>query len=144
MCCACLSSESGKMTIRLPRLIPTLCLSIVLISSGTAWALRSCLIDGEAVEHAQSFNDEVPSRSGAIEHQHKPASKVHCPEYTLLKQLLFGPVSSIFRLEPPDRDTDARTTPSTITTGGEFFDLTVRRSIKPHLSPHLFLSKLRI
>ena len=132
------------MTVRLPRLISTFCLSIVLISSGTAWALRSCLIDGEAVEHAHSSNDEVPSSSGAIKHQHKPASRVHCPDYNLLKQLSFGPVSSVFRLEPPDPHTDALSTPSTITTGGEFFGLAVLRSIKPHLSPHLFLSKLRI
>src|SRR5688572_14615496 len=122
MCCACLSNESGKMTVRLPRLISTLCLSIVLISSGTAWALRSCLIDGEALGHAHSSNDEVPSSGGAIEHQHKPVSRVHYPDYNLIKQLSFGPVSSVFRLETPDPHTDALSTPGTITTGGELSD----------------------
>lgn len=131
------------MTVPLPKFVAIICLSIVLIGSGTAWALQTCLLGGESVEHTHISNAEMATGDSAIENHHKPASKVHCPEYDFLKQLSLGPVSSVFRLEPPDRDTNALATPNTIATSGEFFDWT-RRSIKPHLSPHLFLSKLRI
>jgi hypothetical protein len=128
------------MTVPIPKFIAIVCLSIVLIGSGTAWALQNCLLGGEAVEHAHTSNGELREGSGAIEHPHAPVSKLHCPEYDFLKQLSLGPVSSVFRLEPPDRISDALATSSTII---EFFDWT-GRSIKPHLLTHLYPSELRI
>ena len=132
------------MTVRLPRFISTLCLSIVLISSGTAWALQNCLMDVEALEHAHISNDEFPGSSGAIEHQRKPASKVHCHEYNFLRLLSLGTVSSVFRLGPSSEEIDAFLTAAPMFISGEFSDHTLTRSIKPHRSPHLFLPKLRI
>jgi hypothetical protein len=131
------------MTVKLPKFISSLCLSIILVSSGAAWALPDCLMRGEGVDHEHLSNGELPFAGRVIDHPHKPEAKIHCPDDHILK-LSFGPVSSIFRLEPLVQDAAALLNADAPISIAAPFDWTILRSINPHLSPHLFLSKLRI
>jgi hypothetical protein len=131
------------MTVPLPKFISTLCLSIVLISSGTAWALQNCLIDSELAEHVHVTAAELPAASSNSTHHHSPHGRIHCLENNIAT-LSFGPLSALFRLEPASDNGGAFLNfraPGSIRTR---FAWTLRLSIGPHLSPHLTLSKLRI
>ena len=130
------------MTIPLPKFISTLCLSMVLISSGTAWALQNCLLGSESSEHVHVAQSELPSDTSNSAHHHRPSGRIHCPEHDIAT-LSFGPLSSLFRLDPPD-DSGTFLISRRPASMAARFSWTAQLSIRPHLSPHLTLSKLRI
>lgn len=131
------------MTIPLPKFISMLCLSMVLISSGTAWALQNCLLGSESAEHVHVAQGELPSATSNSAHHHRPSGRIHCPEHDIAT-LSFGPLSSLFRLDPPDDSGGTFLISRGPASMAARFAWTVQRSIRPHLSPHLTLSKLRI
>jgi hypothetical protein len=130
------------MTVRLPKFISTLCLSIVLISSGTAWALQNCLMDNESAEHVHIAAGEFPAASSDTTRHNRTHGRIHCPENNIAT-LSFGPASPLFRLEPPDDGGGFLNSyaPASIATR---LTRTIRPSIGPYLSPELIFSKLRI
>lgn len=131
------------MTVQLPRFVSSLCLSIILISSGVAAALQDCLMHRESVDHAHLAIGGVPNAAEVINHLHKPEARIHCPE-NLILTFAFGPASSVFRLEPLVEDAAASLNNDTASGGNALFYRKIPRFINPHLSLHLFLSKLRI
>ena len=139
------------------KLIAILGLSIILTNSGVAWALQRCLIDSESGDHihlAQTesastiINRAYSSPAVAFEHRHQPPSRIHCTQ-TSIPKLAFGPVSSVFRLEPPKGDAvkafslAALLDANTSTSNGSL-PASIQLSVKPRLSPHLLIPRFRI
>jgi hypothetical protein len=139
------------------KLLLTVSLAGVLVSSGPAWALQHCPTDNEAAGHVHTFqtkwvatsrDNTYSSVASAIKHRHHPLSRIHCPENQILK-LFIGPVSSAFRLEAPKEAYGKTISPAVLnvttrTVDGSLLDWAVRLLTMLHLSPHLFFSKLRI
>jgi hypothetical protein len=132
-----------KMTVEFSKFVSSLCLSIMLINAGAAWALQDCLMRGEEVGHVHWSNGELPFAGRVIDHPYKPDAKIHCPENHILN-LSFGPASSIFRLEPLVENSAASLNADAPILIDGLLDGTILKSINPHWSPYLFLSKLRI
>ena len=131
------------MNVPLRKSILVFCLTVVLVSAGTAWALQQCLMRSESVEHVHVVAGELPTSGLDSAHHHKPHARIHCPENKIPK-LSFGPASSTFRLEPPNDTSGALVHARAPTSMAASFAWTVRLSIGAHLSPLIFISKLRI
>lgn len=86
------------MTILLLKLFGSGVLALLLVSSGVAWALQSCALRSQAVDHQHAPYDSVAT-VGIGERDHRAPPIIHCPEYHLLN-VAFAPPSSYFRLEP--------------------------------------------
>lgn len=93
------------------KFVSMLCLSLIVVNSGVAWALYQCSTENDRKDHMHG-QGESPATGGngaysplaaAIEQRHEPLSRIHCPESPILK-LAFGAASSGFRLEPPKED----------------------------------------
>jgi hypothetical protein len=130
------------MTTRLLKIILALCVSMVLISTGAAWALQNCLMGSESAEQLHVAPAELPESSNST-HHHRPPGRIHCPE-NKIATVSFGPLSAPFRLEPPDDGGGAFLNSRAAGVLPLRFASTGRLSIRPHSSPHLTLSKLRI
>ena len=133
-----------KMAVPLLKFISTICLSIVLIGSGAAWALQHCRADSKSAEHAHiALTGELLAPNSNSTDHHRPHGRIHCPDHDIAT-LSFGPLSSLFRLQPPNDNGVAflnSRLPALVATR---FAWILRISVRPHLSPHLILSKLRI
>src|SRR5262245_2974637 len=121
------------------KLISILCLSILVTSSGVAWALAGCMMHDES----DAYIVDIVSFSIVDNTDHStPHGRIHCTE-DKIDELSFGSPPSNSRLEPsPSSVTPFLTAsdpaaPLTLSVGA-------KTSIRPHLSPHLTLAKLRI
>jgi hypothetical protein len=145
------------MRLSLTKVIAILGLSIILANSGVAWALQRCSTDSESGYHihlAQTesastiSNRAYSSPAVAVEHRHQPPSRIHCTETPILK-LAFGPVSSVFRLEPPKDGTVKACWPAALlnastSASNSSLPASVLLAVKPRLSPHLLILRFRI
>ena len=139
------------------KIIAILGLSIILTNAGVAWALQHCLGDSESADHIHpvqtasalaTSNRAYSSPAVAVELRQQPSSRIHCTESPVLK--LWLGVPSIFRLEVPKDDVvhaflpaallNATASPST----GRGVPASIQLSVKPRLSPHLSIPRLRI
>ncbi len=138
------------------KIIAILGLSIILTNSGVAWALQRCVIDNDSADHihpthtatAATSNRAYSSHVVAVEHHHHPPSRIHCTEILVLR-LWFGPVAPVFRLEPPKDDAVKAFLPAALLNAGAntltgSLPAPILLSVKPRLSPHLLIPRLRI
>ena len=138
------------------KFVSMLCLSLILVNAGVAWALHHCSTDRDLGDHiraqsespATDGNSAYPPLAATIEQRHEALSRIHCPETPILK-LAFGAASSGFRLESPKEDaanavflTNLLNT-GTSTVSGSLLE-SARLLFERRLSPHLFLPRFRI
>jgi hypothetical protein len=92
------------MSVKLIKTTGIICLSILLLFSGVAWALQNCL--GEAIRHGADEHAEsaIATTEGFelilatfLHSPHQPREKVHCVESRHLMGTM-GQPSSVFRL----------------------------------------------
>jgi len=86
----------------------TICLSILLLYSGVAWALGNCLSESGSVdtdhrprqEYGAVTSERADPSTGLAAHlPHRPSGKIHCLDSHDLTRLIVGP-SSALRLKP--------------------------------------------
>ena len=140
-----------KMSVKLIKMTGIICLSILLLFTGVAWALQNCLV--EAIRHAPGEHAESaiaspegidPILARLLHSHHQPREKVHCVESRHLMGTM-GQPSSVFRLAPsaetgslgPSFSSDSASSRETKTVW-----LAALSSLG--LSRHLLLSILRI
>jgi len=143
-----------------PKTVGTICLSILLLYSGVAWALQNCLGAGKAIGHARADHDESaaisngasPSLAPFLHSNHRLVERVHC----LDSHHRIGPMgqpSSVFRLAPSDEGTALKFSLLTRSASSRetkaswlsaLFERFLQSSSPPGLSRYLLLSVLRI
>lgn len=140
------------------KIIAVLGLSIILTNSGVAWALQSCLTNKEPGDHLHSAHTASASAASnrvysstvvAVKHRHQASPRIHCTE-TLVLKLWFGPVAPFFRLEPPKDNAVNAFLPAALLNAsasalsGDSLPASIQLALKPRLSPHRLIPRLRI
>ena len=129
------------MVARLVRIVASVILSLALTSSAVAGVLRNCEREYGAEAHFHSDDAASTSKSNQNSSIPEQPARIHCPEATIAS-VLFGPLSSSFRFEPP---VDAILLLSVA--GARHLHphfLSIERLIVLHRSPYLMLARLRI